>query len=425
MPEARTAADRIRERSAQLRKGLPGGAREIKSIRSDVDQAAEELQADVDTLRGDLDRRGVSYERREMDYVNRIKTLGAEIERVREGRGQEGGTDPADKFDELKAFHAEIMGNLDLVDTRTTKILQDQERDLLRAFRARLFDVQTELDREKSKKDDSAAAWIQRSRQLEAEVDWAKEMADRLKRVNTELGKENNELKKKFKSGEEDRNYLIKQLVAVKKDNSRLQQELERVDSELSDLNEKKNNPRIYARAPASTFELPAVDKYEDKKNAKMDEIKRLKRLLEGQQRQLRTTRQEYAAALYSRTELQRFLKQCLLDIRQEIDKLTKPQYAQAPPSFSAFSSAAAKPLELLQSQDRVVSMLYHKAFPIMPKGGQQLNLGSSMGSTDDYTSMGVSQEEFAGVYAEKSGDRPTTADWEARKGGLFSGAES
>ena len=60
-----------------------------------------------------------------------------------------------------------------------SKILQDQERDLLRAFRARLFDVQTELDREKSKKDDSAAAWIQRSRQLEAEVDWAKEMADR------------------------------------------------------------------------------------------------------------------------------------------------------------------------------------------------------------------------------------------------------
>ena len=139
------------------------------SLSSSSPSAAEELQADVDTLRGDLDRRGVSYERREMDYVNRIKTLGAEIERVREGRGQEvsakiegggggrearegtitltllpnapttttihphtlfattcllfkGGTDPADKFDELKAFHAEIMGNLDLVDTRTTKV---------------------------------------------------------------------------------------------------------------------------------------------------------------------------------------------------------------------------------------------------------------------------------------------------------------
>ena len=33
--------------------------------------------------------------------------------------------------------------------------------------------------------------------------------------MNTELGKENNELKKKFKSGEEDRNYLIKQVQTV------------------------------------------------------------------------------------------------------------------------------------------------------------------------------------------------------------------
>ena len=54
--------------------------------------------------------------------------------------------------------------------------MQEQERDLLRAFRARLFDVQTELEKEKSKKDDGAGAWIEKSRQLEAEVEWAKEV---------------------------------------------------------------------------------------------------------------------------------------------------------------------------------------------------------------------------------------------------------
>ena len=53
----------------------------------------------------------------------------------------------------------------------------DQERDLLRAFRARLFDVQTELEKEKNKTDDGASAWIEKSRQLEAEVDWAKEVS--------------------------------------------------------------------------------------------------------------------------------------------------------------------------------------------------------------------------------------------------------
>lgn len=33
-------------------------------------------------------------------------------------------------------------GNVELVQDRTVQLLQEQERDLLRAFRARLFDIQ-------------------------------------------------------------------------------------------------------------------------------------------------------------------------------------------------------------------------------------------------------------------------------------------
>lgn len=77
-----------------------------------------------------------------------------------------------------------------------------------------------------------------------AEVDWAKEMADRLSRVNQQLSKENVELKAQFKAGEEDRNFLIKQLVAIKKDNARLLQELERVDAELLEHQEQKKKKK-------------------------------------------------------------------------------------------------------------------------------------------------------------------------------------
>lgn len=41
------------------------------------------------------------------------------------------------KFDALKSKHAEIMANLDMVKGATATILGDQEKDLLRAFRAR------------------------------------------------------------------------------------------------------------------------------------------------------------------------------------------------------------------------------------------------------------------------------------------------
>ena len=79
-------------------------------------------------------------------------------------------------------MQGQILNRVELVQDRTAKILQEQERDLLRAFRARLFDVQTELEKEKSKKDDGAVAWIERSRKLESEVEWSKEVAERLER---------------------------------------------------------------------------------------------------------------------------------------------------------------------------------------------------------------------------------------------------
>jgi hypothetical protein len=58
------------------------------------------------------------------------------------------------KMDKLKQLQGQIVKNVTLVQDRTAKILQEQERDLLRAFRARLFDIQTELEKEKSKKED-------------------------------------------------------------------------------------------------------------------------------------------------------------------------------------------------------------------------------------------------------------------------------
>ena len=154
-----------------------------------------------------------------------------------------------------------------------------------------------------------------------------------MERVNKGLFGENNDLKERIKAGEEDRNYLITQLVAVKKDNVRLSQELERTDMEIKELTELKNNPKARTRLTSlnssagsrtsASSELPNVDKYETNKAKRLEEIKRLKRLLESQQRGLRSLRATYASKLHTRTELQRFLKQCLLDIRQQI-KVTR-----------------------------------------------------------------------------------------------------
>ena len=194
------------------------------------------LKNKIAMLEKDLERRQESYISRERAYKTRIDELDEEVSRQRQKKTGWMKTDG--KMAKLNAMQSHIINNVELVQDRTSRILQEQERDLLRAFRARLFDVQTELEKEKSKKDDGAGAWIERSRQLEAEVEWAKEVADRLERVNHSLTAENDRLKTQFKSQEEDRNFLIKQLVAVKKDNAKLRAEYAALDSENNELKE-------------------------------------------------------------------------------------------------------------------------------------------------------------------------------------------
>ena len=113
----------------------------------------------------------------------------------------------------LRELHSSIIGNVDHVQEQTARILQEQERDLLRAFRARLFDLQAELEKEKARAEDGAAVWIEKNRQLQKELDWSKEMSERLDRQVQTLTVENERLRTQYKTQEEDREYLIKQLV--------------------------------------------------------------------------------------------------------------------------------------------------------------------------------------------------------------------
>jgi DNA repair exonuclease SbcCD ATPase subunit len=172
----------------------------------------------ISRLEKDLERRKESYVGREEAYKDRVTALEEELAAQNRGILQPKKTDS--KLHELKAIQAEILESVELVQDRTARIMQEQERDLLRSFRARLFDVQTELEKEKSKKDDGLAAWRERFTQLEAELDWATEVSQRLDKVNATLTEENNELKLKFASQEQDRNLFIELLVSLKKDNA-------------------------------------------------------------------------------------------------------------------------------------------------------------------------------------------------------------
>ncbi|TYZ60215.1 hypothetical protein PybrP1_008264 [[Pythium] brassicae (nom. inval.)] len=345
---------------------LSGGSHDERADAALQDQfdAAAQLQEE-------LARRQESYVRRERQFKVRIGELEAQLSESRARKSREGPLDAS--MDRIRQMHRSIMESVDLVQERTSKILQEQEKDLLRAFRARLYSVQEELESEKNKTDDGASAWIEKSKQLETEVEWTKELADRLDRLNQSLTRENQRLKTQFTTQENDREFLVKQLVGVKKDNVRLRNEYEALQRDLQQLRDESqlSHPigggsllvSSIALSSASTSALPrmggsgggaastAMSRPNtatglasttpgllDADNRYKEIIKRLKRLLDVERRNLQQVRVAYKAELQSRTELEVVLKECIQDVRAEI----LHQSQRLPPMSKAVTAAAS-----------------------------------------------------------------------------------
>jgi hypothetical protein len=323
---------------------------------------------------------------------------------------------------------------------RTFVVPSEQEKDLLRAFRARLYSVQEELESEKNKTDDGASAWIEKSKQLETEVEWTKELADRLDRLNQSLTRENQRLKTQFSTQENDREFLVKQLVTVKKDNVSLRTELDALRQQMDQLRESAQPPPQHPHpqsqtlfGTASTSSLPKVlysaslalggnqqrpntagvnTLASDGDNRYKEIIKRLKRLLEVERRNLQQVRTAYKLELQNHTELEVMLKECVQDVRSEIAHASQLPLVLPPHSSSGsllgspqhvgrLSESRLSPLERqrlvekLLEKEQLLSLLTAKAFPVRngKRRGDPLLTGEA-----------VSPDEVARMLADVSG---------------------
>jgi len=83
----------------------------------------------------------------------------------------------------------QIMSNIDEMQTRRDRTVQEHEKNLMRQFRSNIIEVEDRLKKEQSKEDDVAGvprAWIERTAQLSKDVDKHKEQVsnDILKRTH-------------------------------------------------------------------------------------------------------------------------------------------------------------------------------------------------------------------------------------------------
>jgi hypothetical protein len=159
--------------------------------------------------------------------------------------------------------------------------------------------------------------------------------------ISPQLCNENQRLKTHGKCQEDDREFLVRQIVALKKENSRLLKEVEK--AALSSLKSSLNTASAPAPPAASVTAADAaaagesISKCPPQQHFQMhstllrrslltprccrykDIVRRLRRLLDAERKNLREVRSEHLNALQSRTELESLLRMCLDDVKQDI----------------------------------------------------------------------------------------------------------
>lgn len=188
--------------------------RELQQLYEEVADKLRKVANEKDELSLLAEQRQQAFQRTEAKYQEDMRALEVRLQKM--------GVEDRSRMDPLRNLHGNIQDTINSIQNKTARVLQDQERDLIRAFRARLADVTVELENERRRSESGSAEWVARCRKLTEELEWLRDLTDKLTSENKSVLKDNRRFKRQMKTQEEDREFLIKQLVSVKKENARL-----------------------------------------------------------------------------------------------------------------------------------------------------------------------------------------------------------
>lgn len=283
----------------------------------------------------------------------------------------------------IRNMHDSVVNGLEEIQNRTAKVLQEQEKDLMRAFRARLQDVFRELETQRTAKGDYSAEIQARHRRVVSELHASQELAQIFDKKNLSLQTDNQKLQDQLRTREDDRQALLKELVLAKREVSRLKNQLEDNPTEGRQQVKKEKSPS------KPTGKAIDQSRLQSSRNAKYERelqyrtaITRLKRLYEQTRRKVEVLQDQQNKFYQNRTELEILLTSSLEDVKMEIarkeleqsrpDSGAKPKIdpEKKPRAITVYdmtSEDRESVLEMLFSQQRVVQLLYNKTFPKKP----------------------------------------------------------
>ncbi len=166
--------------------------------------------------------------KREGEYKAQVQTYQSKVAAASTPVALESNIWDTSKGQHMLQMQSAIKQSIHGLESRTTKLLDNQEKDLIRAFRARLAQVEQELEHARRQSESGSVEWVMRCKKLTEELVWLRDLTDKLNAENRIFLRENKRCQHQLQTQEQDRAFLMKQLVTVKKENARLRLLLER-----------------------------------------------------------------------------------------------------------------------------------------------------------------------------------------------------
>jgi len=323
-------------------------------------------QCDITTsIRNEMQQQKDSYERQNAIQKVEIEKLNNQL-----GRKRENQRDKRYDITSIHDLHKDILTNIAHIQGKTSQILKEQEKDLLRAFSQRLSDVKKSINQEKER-NLTSTEWMQKCHKLSAEINFIRDQAYSIEAENRKYQEDNAALTISIKTLESDRQFLIRQLLALKKQNNRLKRPVI-IPEEPMELSKKRPSSALGMRG-----EHRKVRSMTDNELFTRT-VATIKRQLDAERRKVKRLEVRLNSETAKQTELATFIKQSIEDVQAQLEveqqqgkRPTKSKTSRPSSVYNFSQRERARILENLFAKEQVLTMMYNATFPYQFQKGQ------------------------------------------------------
>ena len=275
-----------------------------------------------------------------IEMEERIVKLKDTLRRVRNGFLQQ--QKPLKELEIVEDAHNKLQGTIKEILKDASELASIKENEIIKNFDSKLSEICEELENKRQKKNLEISMNKEKEEKYTAEAEMLKASANYIDSKNKTLEEQNKQLKIEFNARESEIRTLRKKISSLKSSQK------SRPDTQ---------SPFVRIKNPSHMQSIRSTSS--DSKSQRYDSIvSKLKQMIEIEKSNLRAAKTAYTSEMEYKTEIEKTLRACVDDIKQEILK-KKSQLKKGE------IQGEKKILidELLNAED-ILNKIYDRAYP-------------------------------------------------------------